>query len=276
MDTYKGNKGNLMQHWTLCEVLSIARCHHDALNYIDAHAMAPLATKRTGNDQVFDRVLSNLTTGNSTYQNAWYALAPNPADGYPSSANFTQHLWEKWDGRVSLFLCEIEPDICNKIGAWGNKVEQASKWAKVTCKCENWRVVFKNGLPWPASVEFAESALPVVSFDPYAISKSLRRYPSFSPNLYPADLNRVGDALRGFDGGVILQLSTYDNNGPNPQGKVKELLDIRLGAFGFECFARTSPNLKMMSLIYGRNINWSDKLSGLGERFAQWLRPFRS
>ena len=50
MPPYKGNKGNLMQHWTLCDVLRIAQRHHSALNYIDAHAMAPLATRRTDYD----------------------------------------------------------------------------------------------------------------------------------------------------------------------------------------------------------------------------------
>ena len=93
MGTYKGNKGNLMQHWTLCEVLSIANRYHSALNYIDAHAMAPLAKKRTGDDVVFDRVWDRLANGNSTYEKAWSALAPRPADSYPSSAKFVQHVW---------------------------------------------------------------------------------------------------------------------------------------------------------------------------------------
>ena len=41
MPDYKGNFGNLMQHWTLCEILRIANNHARGLNYIDAHAMAP-------------------------------------------------------------------------------------------------------------------------------------------------------------------------------------------------------------------------------------------
>ena len=44
MSTYMGNAGHLMQHWTLCKVLSIANNHVTGLNYIDAHAMAPWAT----------------------------------------------------------------------------------------------------------------------------------------------------------------------------------------------------------------------------------------
>ena len=48
LGTYKGNTGNLMQHWTLCETLSTAwDSGVRALNYIDAHAMAPMGLLRT-------------------------------------------------------------------------------------------------------------------------------------------------------------------------------------------------------------------------------------
>ena len=46
MPTYKGNKGNLLQHWVLCELLSAAREHVSRLQFIDAHAMAPVAEKQ--------------------------------------------------------------------------------------------------------------------------------------------------------------------------------------------------------------------------------------
>ena len=31
---YKGNVGNLMQHWTLCEVLATAQRHASCLSYV--------------------------------------------------------------------------------------------------------------------------------------------------------------------------------------------------------------------------------------------------
>ena len=51
MCAYAGNVGHLMQHWTLCKLLVIA-CRHNVpgLNFIDAHAMAPLATDRRRRD----------------------------------------------------------------------------------------------------------------------------------------------------------------------------------------------------------------------------------
>lgn len=62
MGTYKGNAGNLMQHWTLCELLVIAGKHTSELSFIDAHAMAPLAREgKTGKqDKWFTRVQNGL------------------------------------------------------------------------------------------------------------------------------------------------------------------------------------------------------------------------
>ena len=65
-----------MQHWTLCEGLRIAwESGVTSLNYIDAHAMAPWATVRTGSDSIFDRVCESLP-GQSVYERAWYKLSP--------------------------------------------------------------------------------------------------------------------------------------------------------------------------------------------------------
>ena len=117
MGSYKGNKGNLMQHWTLCEVLRVAQCHHSALNYIDAHAMAPLAkeTKWDKHDKEFRAAQTDLPGQNSKYELAWQALAPNPSDGYPNSAKFVKHVWE---GRYSLLLCEKDPGIHASVNDW--------------------------------------------------------------------------------------------------------------------------------------------------------------
>ena len=276
MGTYKGNKGHLMQHWTLCELLRVAQERGvTQLSFIDAHAMAPLATTRTSPGVVFDRVRDGLSTGRSLYEKAWNTLAPTSADGYPNSANFVQHLWGKWGGKFSLFLCEIAPAICDEIKAWCRRIAQDRACSYVTYRCKNWRVAFEDGVPLPSYLGLVENPLSLVSFDPYVISKSLRRYPSFSPNVYPNDLQTIGKALDEIKGGVILQLSTYDNNGPNPQGEVKEVLDNRLGAFGFQWMTKSSPNLKMMSLIYTRNVAWAHELEPLGERFSAWLKRFQ-
>lgn len=109
MGTYKGNVGNLMQHWTLCEILAIAEPHCSGLNYIDAHAMAPWATTRTTrNINEFDSVRNSLWNcppgQNSVYERAWNNLAwQEEREGYPSSAAFVRQVWS---GQYSLLLCE--------------------------------------------------------------------------------------------------------------------------------------------------------------------------
>ena len=52
MGTCKGNVGNLMQHWTLCQLLVIAgKQDTPGLSFIDAHAMAPLASENLNKDK---------------------------------------------------------------------------------------------------------------------------------------------------------------------------------------------------------------------------------
>ena len=87
MTTYKGNTGNLVQHWTLCELLDIAGKHTSRLNFIDAHAMAPLARERTSSDPKFSRVQEGLPGQKSAYEKAWRRLALH-GEGYPNSAAF--------------------------------------------------------------------------------------------------------------------------------------------------------------------------------------------
>ncbi len=73
MSTYKGNVGNLMQHWTLCELLSIAgESEVTGLSFIDAHAMVPLARERTGHGVVFDRVSLPRVLKAAVETRAWW------------------------------------------------------------------------------------------------------------------------------------------------------------------------------------------------------------
>ena len=101
MPTYKGNAGHLMQHWTLCDWYK----HADGLNYIDAHAMAPLATER----QVWAKMaaesrLPNLGDSAVAWR-AWHQAHVCPRKGYPNSAAFVEQVWK---GDFSMLLCEID------------------------------------------------------------------------------------------------------------------------------------------------------------------------
>lgn len=278
MPPYKGNKGNLMQHWTLCEALRIAQCHHSALNYIDAHAMAPLATCRTGYDPVFDAVRNRLASGESPYEKAWQALAPKPTDGYPNSANFVRKVWKSC---YSLFLCEKDPVTYACIKDWLRKLKAADpNCACAASRCGDWRCTFQDGLPHPACVGLPEDALTVISFDPYFISKSCDRYGEDWGAIYPQDLAVIGHILHALPGGVLVQMSTYSVNGGNTQEEIEQLVDRVLGGHALSRVAKTQVKGKrtnargnMMSLIYARDVPWSSELGHLGEAFTAWLCP---
>ncbi len=77
MGSYMGNVGHLMQHWTLCELLTVASDNVSGLNYIDAHAMAPWATLRakpTKSSSEFNRVRDGLLSDGSAYERAWHSV----------------------------------------------------------------------------------------------------------------------------------------------------------------------------------------------------------
>ena len=148
-----------MQHWTLCEVLRIAQeCGVPALNYIDAHAMAPLATETRWekHDKEFCKTQAGLPGQNSTYELAWQALAPSPTDGYPNSANFVRRLWQ---GSFSMLLCEKDAATAKEIKHWRSTTLRSHN-----CEvyCGDWRDRFGHGLPLPVD----RGTLTLLSFDP--------------------------------------------------------------------------------------------------------------
>ena len=91
MPTYKGNKGNFLQHWVLCELVSAAGKHVSRLQFIDAHAMAPMAEKQDPKhkDSVFDSVRARLPGTGSPYERAWKALVQNKGGGIEHVAAVT-------------------------------------------------------------------------------------------------------------------------------------------------------------------------------------------
>lgn len=275
MGTYKGNKGNLMQHWTLCEVLEIAKGQGvTQLNYVDAHAMAPLATKRTSSDTVFDRVRDALPGQKSVYEKAWHVLTSG-RDSYPNSANFVTQVWQ---GDYSLLLCETNTATASKIRPWLDDVRRSTRCKHAELFECDWRQQFKQGLPTPSDVGLGGNALTYISFDPYMISKSHAQFMKNPGSLYPQDLDNIGQATGHITGGVLLQLSTYTTNGGNSQGVVIQVVDSGLKGYGFERVARTRVKGEranamgyMMSLIYAREADWARKELGcLEENFSNW------
>ena len=271
MPTYKGNKGNLLQHWVLCELLSAAREHVSRLQFIDAHAMAPVAEKQEDKhkDSVFDSVRARLPGQGSSYERAWKELVPHGETGYPNSASFVKRLW---NGSVSMLLCENDENTVQELTAWADSTSTVE-----IASCD-WRRRFEDGLP-------ESGELTVLSFDPYMLSCHIRPQRERDPGyMYPEDLDRIGRAIQKRRTGLLIQLSTYSANGPNSQRDVEQCALEKLKPFELERIAKVTANGQMMSLVFARGARdargrveahqgWGDDLTSLNERFQNWLNP---
>ena len=270
MAKYKGNVGNLMQHWTLCEVLHIANTYTPGLSFIDSYAMAPWATRSTRLDETFKSVKNRLPGKGSAYERAWHSLSRGKQEnGYPNSAALVQEVWRN---NFSFILCEIEEQTADEI----------NKWLQVTSKSRNctygelfrgdWRERFVDELPDPSATGLPAGSLTVISFDPTMYDSENSPVSRCGANLYRTDLGLVLHAVGGIDGPTIIQLSTYNAGDNNPQNKVIESINSVLTRSQFQYAAVVIADENMMSLVYTREIDWSDDLAGLPIRFAEWLR----
>ena len=248
--TYKGNAGNLMQHWTLCETLGVVQRHAPYLSYVDAHAMAPVALCRNGECQTFDRVREGRRQG-SVYERAWHRLAPE-GKGYPNSAAFVRDVWP---GRLSMLLCEIAPTTAAKLRAWAQGCPGA------TIIEGDWRKRFAKGLP--------DAPMTLLSFDPYMYN--LRRGVNDAGNLYPCDLELTVRALDAVQGGVLIQLSTYSTQDGNVQEAVVSSVNAILAEGRLRPATVVRLDGRTMSLVYAREIDWLADLADLPRRFRAWL-----
>ena len=271
MCAYAGNVGHLMQHWTLCELLVTAGRHNTrGLNFIDAHAMAPLATDRRRRDPLFDRARDRLPgQPGSAYERAWHHLDPNGV-GYPNSAAFVNAVWER---DLSLLLCEIDDATCKVLAPWLQCVDKTENCRAAKLFRGDWRNRFAEGLPSPVEAGLADGALTLVTFDPNMYNRHQGVANQNPRNLYPQDVKIAMRAMDRLEGGVLLQLSTYSANYANSQGDViqslREILESKSNAFKLTAQVRVNGN--MMSLVYARNVSWDAELTDLPGRFTAWL-----
>jgi hypothetical protein len=124
----KTNRGNLMQHWTLCEALTALQgATHETdplLLYINAHAMKPLSRFREDQDEKFRRVRENLPGRGGVYEKTWRDLVPGNVKQYPSSAAFVDRIW---DGQRAYLLCEQSKERAQECNGWLAKLKLAGR-----------------------------------------------------------------------------------------------------------------------------------------------------
>ena len=278
MPAFKGNRGHLMQHWPLCEMLGVAaRKGVTGLNFIDAYAMAPLATEYGFKDAKFksaENSLPNLGDSASAYEKAWYKLTsghhPVPREGYPNSAAFVEQVWK---GNFSMSLCEIDEPTIDEIKPWLQCVDKLARCKRAKLFCGDWRHRFKCALRRPTDVGLEGGALTLVLFDPYICSSHKNATKKDSGNIYIEDIEKVMRDMPALDGGILIQLSTYSAMN-NPHKAVILSTHQVLAANGFRLLAVVRLNGHMMSMVYGHNVPWAAELADLGDRFDKWLFAF--
>lgn len=267
MGTYKGTAGNLMQHWTLCELMAIAEEYVLGLSFIDAHAMAPVAHARTIKDDRFDRACGGLPGQQSVYERAWNQLVPN--GGYPNSAAFVQQVWTR---DFSMLLCEIDSSTITELDAWLPLVQGQPQCKRAKVSLGDWRGRFGKGWLNPSDVGLPDGSLTLISFDPgmyYPQPPASAR----AKDLYPCDLKLTLDALKEVKDGIIIQISTYSRGKQNQvtQEAVISSVEPILTGKGVAPANVVRLNRDMMSLVYARNVWWSAVLANLPGRFTKWL-----
>ena len=194
MGTYKGNVGNLMQHWTLCEVLQIANAQADGLSFIDSYAMAPWATECTSPDQKFESVKNGLPGKESAYERAWYGLFQRKQQkGYPNSSAFVREIWKH---KYSLVLCERDLQTAEEIEDWLLETRKSPRCNEAILFRGDWRERFVNELPNPSAAGLPEGSLTMVSFDPTIYSSIYSPVRRRATYLYRVDLGLALYALR--------------------------------------------------------------------------------
>lgn len=265
MPKYKGNDGNLLQHWVLCEIVNACRDHVEQLMFVDAYSMAPFASERSAHKQTstFDFVRDHLQEGHSLYEQTWLKLIGSaPRDsGYPNSAAFVRNLWQ---GRFSFLLCERDPATAQQLTTWSNETGHWPNCVNSQVFEEDWRDQFSQGI-------YPDGDLLLFSFDPYMFNARVDVKDQQPGNMYPQDLQHLASIVKRIPQGVVVQLSTYDANDGNFQEKVVECVDSSLRDCGLKIVAKAAVGEKMMSLVLTRSIQWSSCFGQLPDHFHSWL-----
>jgi hypothetical protein len=277
----KTNRGNLLQHWTLCEALNslrgVTQGTDPLLLHVDAHAMKPLS-QFTEEDEKFRRVRASRPGQCSLYERTWRALVPGDEKRYPSSAAFVDSIW---DGRRAYLLCEQSPERAQECGNWLADREHTGRAFCYEVFGGDWRRRFgiEERFPRPlaalkqgqATERVVTPGAVFVSFDPNQVC-CLWPGQLDGFNLYAPELPKIWEALQPLARHpTVVQISTYDTaRGKNSQEDVEASVKTHLPAeWRGPVIVRVDRS--MMSLLF-----WSDAATGVGldslpGRFMDWV-----
>lgn len=260
MPIFRGNVGNLLQHWVFCEILDVFR-NYSELSFVDAYSMSPMADERPKRDltaHLFDHVHTRLPGERTAYEQAWHRLAPQSGK-YPNSASFLADIWA---AHYSMLLCESDPATVRQLVTWAHTAAREENCFGAEVFAGDWRDRFRQGLT-------VSGELVLISFDPYMFDcHGSGRNPG---NMVPSDLDQLAETVKYIDGAVLVQLSTFSANNNNPQRRVRELVMSHLSPWDFELLAGVRADGNMMSLVLGRHVEIPARINELAGKFEAWL-----
>lgn len=267
MGVFRANVGNLMQHWTLCEITNrLLALQHRSLSFISTHSMAPWSVPRSKTDQYrapFESARLRLHSKRpSLFENCWRCLSIHHGLPYPSSAVFIHHQWSR---SLSLKLCEIETSIADEIEGWISALPDAPHHS---VHRGDWRDLFNPAFTLPKGCD-----LLFIELDPYKFERNTRRsQETWSPGvLYIDDLQDIVEHIGRFDIPVVLQISSYDSRN-NRHGDSEQAITEVLSLRGFVFQGSASPNGHMISWVYASSgLAFWQKHTDLGESFDSWF-----
>lgn len=273
MGLCKGNRGNLMQHWVLCEILHRLRQRDfKHLLFACTHSMAPWSVPERQDDEASNRCrrvfhLARQRIENerpTAYEEAWFALSATGGLPYPSSALFAQHIWQE---ELSMLLCEANLAVAGEIDGWLGTPDIQARVQGQRLSRGDWRLAFAN----PFVVGDADVLL--IEMDPM-------RFEHHAPNecsrndravLFPEDVDLVRTSLGGLTLPVLLQMSSFSANNGNSHSIVQQTITTHLAGSGFDLLGRAMVGGQMISLIYGRGIRLLANSTELEDGFTAWL-----
>lgn len=273
MGLCKGNRGNLMQHWTLAEVFKLLKGHCRNLHIVTTHSMAPWAIpERVEQEKLCRRVFraagKRLTNhpNPTAYESAWKLLSVFSGLPYPSTAAFVTQLWAA--KQISISLCEFDSKTADEIEGWLSGEEPQRHFSHKVLLRGDWRASIQSPHSWNDS---GTDCL-YVEMDPmrYDASRKPPRETTQPNNLYPEDLELLCQNMPRDAEKVVLQISSFNTQNNNmPLDTQLDSMSSILSSNGFALQGQTRVGMQMASFVFSKGVPLG--CGDLNERFVTWL-----
>ena len=278
MGQCKGNLGNLMQHWVLCETIAcLEQTSYTHIQLTCTHSMAPWSmpesvdysnnhSPRLHRRRYFDAVRKGMYgRATSAYERCWRHCSLPLGIPYPSSAVLAWNLWSK---NLSLYLWEANENTANEIEGWSNLPEVSSRLTQFSLNRGDWRGMLNNNAFLNPNAEVHLVELDPMQFECINPVNDQARNGAL---LYPDDIIRLVNCFQEVEKPIIIQVSSYDVNNNNPLNQISPAICNPFIDAGFNISARVMPNNQMISLVISRGLLMWQGGEDLNERFNQWL-----